>query len=280
MSGPDATNTDNTQALTPGQQLSQMIEQMEQDGVTLELIVAMVMSNPEGTGAMDICSDNIAGITDQSNVLSKVQADVISLNSILSKIESQLGTASKITSAMWKNSGVSKLLGSLAQAYNKLSVDLKSLAALKSQNLSAVVKGISVFKDDFSEKCTGTNPLNSKQGVSFTLSQVFKNWNPDNTSFSPSTGLTDLPGDIIWLAEQHYDANHGSGTSSTTTDYLANWWSDGNAAQSLCSGQSQQDTTEVQSLMQLLQGFDSTAQQDIQLASSQKSVIIRNQMAS
>ena len=101
--------------------------------MTLELIVAMVMSNPEGTGAMDICSDNIAGITDQSNVLSKVQGDVISLNSILSKIESQLGTASKITPTMWKNSGASKLMGSLAAAYNKLSVDLKSLVTPKAR---------------------------------------------------------------------------------------------------------------------------------------------------
>lgn len=295
MSGTDATS--NTQALTPGEQLSQMITQMEQDGVTLELIVAMVMSNPEGVGAMDICSDNIAGITNQSNILSKVQSDVITIDSILSKIESQLGTASRITQGMWSKAGITgAMLTSLKNAYNDLFIgnasnaggasDLKVLQGYESQYpslkpvISGITQGLGADFGGYTDPTTGQ----SVQGQSINghfFGKDLQSWTGTQWAKGSSQAPTGLIGDVVWLAEQHYDANHPTGSSSTTpSDPLSNWWSDGNEAQTLCSGQSQSNTTEVQSLMQLLQGFDSTAQQDIQLASSQKSIIIKNEIAS
>lgn len=269
-----------TPGLTPSQQLEQMITQMEKDGVTLELIVAMVMSNPQGVGAMDICSDNIAGITDQSNVLSKVEADTIKINSILSKIESQLGGIGKsITQSQYDKSGVGSLLKSLQTAYDDLFhgnssnpngvSDLAMLQGLASQNqgLNPVITGLQAWEKDFQ-----TPP----SGQTFNFENDLEGWTPPQSGDGWGTPLVN---DITWLAEQHYNANNQGGSSSGV-DPLQTWWSDGNSAQGMASGQSQADTTEVQSLMQLLQGFDSTGQQMIQLASSQKSMMIKNEMAS
>jgi hypothetical protein len=250
---------------TPSQQLEELIKQWEKDGVTLELIIAMIMSNPEGVGAMDVVSDSIAGITNQSNILSNVQSDVITLNSILSKIESQLGTKANPTISKFPKS----LLVQFQTTYKKLfssGGDLDQLSALESKfpTLQPIIGEVQTFKNDFNTSLNGSGT---------TFDEDVNNWDQKMNNSSQFIK------DVCFLASQHYQANHpdSSGGSSTVTDILQNWWTDGNAGQQLLSGQSQQNTTMIQSYMQLLQGFDSSAQQDIQLASSQKAQIIQNE---
>lgn len=263
----------------PTPSLDDLIKQWEKDGVTLELIIAMIMSNPEGIGAMDITSNSIAKITEQSNILSKVQTDIITLNSILSKIESQLGTKASVSQTMWdsfmKNGGKT-LMQQFQNTYKALFVgtqsDISQLAAFtkKFPTLAPIIAGVENWqKDDFNTALNGS---------SSTFDKDIQNWNGQDFNFNSSAFFKD----ITFMAAQHYAANHPSsdGSKSGATDFLQNWWTDGNADQQLVSGQSQQDTTQVQSYMQLLQGFDSSAQQDIQLASTQKSQFIQNERVS
>jgi len=256
--------------------LEAWIEQWEKDGVTLELIVAMIMSNSQGDGAMDVVSESIAGITEQSNVLSAVQSDVITLNAILSKIESQLGTTANPTIGTFPQS----LLLQFQSTYKKLFVsnaknpngesDIAELASFQSKfpTLKPVVSGVENWQKDYFSKSLNGSPRSFDQDV--------RNWTGTRDGFDPFIQ------DIEYLAKEHYSANHPTknGGKSSTTDYLQNWWTAGNADQQLLGGQSQQDTTEVQSYMQLLQGFDSSGQQIIQLASTQKSQIIQNEKTS
>lgn len=261
--------------------LKDLITQWEENGVTLELIIAMIMSNPYGIGAMDVTSEDISKITEQSDILSKVQSDIITLNSILSKIETQLGTKASVGQATWdsfmKNGGKT-LLQQFQQNYKALfdgpQSDIQQLAAFtkKFPTLQPIIAGVENWQtSDF-------NSILNNSGSSF--DNDIKNWDGQNINFNSSAFFKD----ITFMAAQHYAANHpssdGSNNKSTVTDYLQNWWTDGNADQQLVSGQTQQDTTQVQSYMQLLQGFDSSAQQDIQLASTQKSQFIQNEKVS
>lgn len=268
----------------PSETLGQLIEQMWKDGVSLELIVLYVTTNPEGIGAMDVVSDDISGITEEANILAQVQADQITLNNILSKIESELGVGSKV-SKNWSNLNPS-LLMQLKSVWTDLDIsnpnnpngvsDLSYLEQFQNQfpSLGPVIQGIQAFCSSF----THTNT--TAGGTKFTFANDIDNWSFNNqgTGWLGSTPGTSMNADIAYLAEQHYDANHPSGTNTTTTtDYLQNWWSDGNAAQQLESGESQQNTTQVQAYMQLLQGFDSDAQQEIQAMATAKGVMVSNQ---
>jgi hypothetical protein len=260
--------------------LESWIKQWEKEGVTLELIIALIMSNPQGSGAMDVVSNSIAGITQQSNILSAVQSDVITLNAILSKIESQLGTKVSPTDL---GKFPPELLKQFQSTYKKLFVSNTSnpnhesdLALLKSYEkkfptLEPVVSGVEGWKDDFS------TALNKSSN---TFDFDIQHW--DGKTVDPDKDSSGFIKDILYVAGQHYQANHPNtdGSKSVATDYLQNWWTEGNADQQLLSGQSQQDTTQIQSYMQLLQGFDSSAQQDIRSAADQKAAMIRNEKAS
>jgi hypothetical protein len=255
--------------------LDAWIDHWKKEGITLELIITMIMSNPQGTGAMDMASSSIAGITHQSDILSDVQSDVITLNSILSKIESQLGTTATPDISKFPKS----LIKQFQSTYKKLfgdgtlnkdtGGDLGKLASFETKfpTLLPVVTGIQGFEKDFQSPVT----IGSS---TFTFADDIKNYDPNGGSDQA------LDKDITALAAQHYAANHPGTTGDKGTDLLQTWWTDGNTGQQLVSGQSQQNTTQVQSYMQLLQGFDSTAQQDIQLASTQKSQMIQNEKTS
>jgi hypothetical protein len=258
--------------------LPELIDKWKAEGITLELIIAMIMSNPEGLGAMDVVSNNISGITKQSNILSKVQSDIITLNSILSKIESQLGGVQTMDQKTW-DAFSKTLLTKFQQTYKDLfdkGGDLDQLETYTTEfpNLTQAITGIQAWEQDFTTQ---------KLADGTTLADDLENWDGKSFPTDPNDqNASAFIKDIFYIAGQHYAANHPNqdGSKSDATDYLQSWWTDGNAGQQLVSGQSQQDTTEVQSYMQLLQGFDSSAQQDIQLASTQKSQIIQNEKTS
>lgn len=257
--------------------LQKLIDQLKKEGVTLELIISLIMSNPEGIGAMDITSQSIAGITQQSKILSEVQSDIITLNSILSKIESQLGYTNNITQGMWAKLPP-KLMQQFQSTYEKLFKSdaanpggVSDLAYLKTfeksfPSLDPLLAGVTQWEGMFNQTIPNSGSPNTFE------KDIFSN----NTQWGGN-----FANDVVQLAKDHYNANHQNpGSGSTTTDYLQDWWSNGNTNQQFASGQSQQDTTQVQSYMQLLQGFDNSAQQDLQLSSTQKSQMIQNQKAS
>jgi hypothetical protein len=257
--------------------LPELIDRWKAEGITLELIIALIMSNPYGEGAMDMVSNSIAGITKQSDILSQVQSDVITLNSILSKIESQLGVKT-VGQSTWSKFPKS-LLTQFQQTYKNLFVgnannpngesDLDALKGFEQEfpDLAATVAGVSSWQTDNFKV-----PL--PNGNNFDID--IQNWNPKNTSL----GSDPFINDVVFLGENHYAANNSSDGGSKVTDYLQNWWSAGDTSQQLCSGQSQANTTKVQAYMQLLQGFNNSGQQMLQGMGEEKIKIIQNQRAS
>lgn len=237
--------------VAPGQNLDDLIKQLKEHGVTLELIIMMIMSNPDGTGAMDHASNSIAGITNESNLNNDVQTDIININAVLSKLEQ--GQNSK------------SLIQQLQDSYKKLfgaGGDLDKLAAEAKDHpdVNPTVSTLKNWQNSFKAFKLSWNH-DSTNVTSFNTDIM--NWNGDTSANNP------VMTDIGYMMQQHKPGSPG--------DFLQNWWTEGNAGQQLTSGQSQKATTEVQSLMQLLQGFDSSAQQDIQLAGTQKTQMINNE---
>ena len=275
------------------------------EGLSLELIVALVMSNPNGTGAMDVASQSVAGITKQYQELCDVQSDIITIDSILSKIESELGNSNNpdVTDPT-KNPNLLKELQDLQAAYRKLFVtpdkdgnlgDFGKLqkAAETDPDLNMVIAKIQGFETDFSGANNTSNDVwknitnkpsdyDPNKPPKFNFGNDLNNWDGQTLDVSKFGFATD----VEYLAAEHYDANHTSSGptpmaaatgDSDLTDILKNWWTDGDSSQSVTSGQSQQDTTRVQSLMQILQSFGNTGQQILQSAGAQKTQMVTNQ---
>ncbi len=306
------TNTDPSQVQVgnipwpwpPGHEpLWYQVEQWAHHGLSLELIVALVMSNPNGTGAMDVASQSVSGITKQYQELCGVQSDIITIDSILSKIESELGNNPNPNP---NDPGLKKELQDLQNAYKKLFGDrtenggdfekLKE-AAKTDPDLLMVIAQVDGFEKDLNGdtkvdpdrwKRVNGIPNDGKIPDSFNFGKDLIFWggniNPDPDPKNPSQQPAFIQ-DVLYLAAEHYDANHTTPTpnpkavagGSDVTDHLKTWWGDGDSSQSVTSGQSQQDTTRVQSLMQLLQGFDNTGQQILQSAGAQKTQMVTNQ---
>ncbi|MGL4540050.1 MAG: hypothetical protein ACRCU0_03645 [Candidatus Rhabdochlamydia sp.] len=257
----------------PKQSLADLIKDMIAHGATLELIVLAIMTNDSGNGAMDVCSLDIAKITQLTNELSDVQDDLIELQRILSKIAAELGSKKDISPDDWKKFDKS-LLKQLKAVYEKLCKDQKTLAESSDPKLKAVADMIGNFIKDF-DKAIPT-PSGDKGDLS-SFADLLKNWD-GNTDF-PLNGkdlANTLCGAVFALAKNFYDKNH-PGSGDANIDYLGEWNQSVQSCEQLTSGTSQQETTAVQGFMQILNSFNNIGQQGIQSASQGKEAIIRNQ---
>lgn len=257
----------------PTQSLADLIKDMIAHGATIELIVLAIMTNNSGNGAMDICSSDIAKITEVTNELSDVQDDLINLQRILSKIESELGSKKDISADDWKNFDKG-LLKQLKDSYEKLCKDQKTLAESSDPKLKAVADMVGNWIKDLN------NSIPTPSGDIGTLDpfdQLLKNWD-GNTDFplNDKTLANNLSGAVFALAKNFYDKNH-PGSGDANVDYLGEWNQTVQSCEQLTSGTSQQETVAVQGFMQILNSFNNIGQQGIQSSSQGKEAIIRNQ---
>lgn len=254
----------------PTQSLADRIKDMIAHGATLELIVLAIMTNDSGNGAMDVCSLSIAKITELTNELSDVQDDLIELQRIFSKIEAELGFNKDISPDDWKKFDKS-LLKQLKTAYEKLCKDQKTLSSEPKLKVVADMVG------NFIKECDQVIPTPSgDKGDLSSFADLLKNWD-GNTDF-PLNGkdlANTLCGAVFALAKNFFDKNQSG--SNANTSYLSQWSQSVQACEQLTSGTSQQETTEVQGFMQILNSFNNIGQQGIQSASQGKEAIIRNQ---
>ncbi|MGB7129038.1 MAG: hypothetical protein WBD50_08140 [Candidatus Rhabdochlamydia sp.] len=260
----------------PTESLADRIKAMIAGGATLELIVLAIMTNDSGNGAMDVCSLNIAKITEETNELSDVQDDLIELQRILSKIEAELGSKKDISPDDWKKFDKS-LLKKLKDTYEKLCKDQKTLAGSSDPKLKAVADMVGNWLKDLNASVPTPS---GDTGQLDAFDQLLKNWD-GNTDF-PLNGknlANTLCGAIFALAKNFYDKNHPGGSGDAKTDYLGEWGQSVQACEQITSGTSQQETTAVQGFMQILNSFNNIGQQGIQTSSQGKEAIIRNQKA-
>ncbi|PWU15360.1 MAG: hypothetical protein C5B45_02695 [Chlamydiae bacterium] len=240
---------------------SDWIEKLKKEGVTLEILVLLVMSNKKKTGAMDRTSQSIADIVEETNELSKLQDDLIKLNGDLSKLEAGLGNVPSASEEAWKANKMEELIQKIADDYKQFIQDLAEVEKKgeKDPSLQALLTTVKQFKADFDTKIGGES-----------FSEAMEQWandtdfHGDDTGFHPNTQGQDptrLNRILAYLAEQYYQSNHSGGTG--TQSDLANFWMDGSAAQHMVSGQSQQQTIQVQAYMQTLNGYDNSAQEMI-----------------
>lgn len=259
----------------PKQSLADLIKDMIAHGATLELIVLAIMTNDSGNGAMDVCSLDIAKITQLTNELSDVQDDLIELQRILSKIAAELGSKKDISPDDWKKFD-KDLLKQLKNAYEKICKDQKTLADSSDPKLKAVADMVGNWIKDLNNSIPTPS---GDQGSPSSFADLLKNWD-GNTDF-PLNGkdlANTLCGAVFALAKNFYDKNH-PGSGEPNIDYLGEWNQSVQSCEQLTSGTSQQETTAVQGFMQILNSFNNIGQQGIQSSSQGKEAIIRNQKA-
>lgn len=248
--------------------LSDWIEKLKKEGVTLEVLVLLVMANKKKTGAMDRTSQSIADIVEESNQLSKLQDDLIKLNSDLSKLEAGMGNTPNANSeAEWKANKMQELIQKIADDYKRFIKDLAEVEKKgeKDPSLKALLTTVEQFKADFDGNLGGES-----------FSEAIEQWANDTDYHGNDTGFhpneqgedpTRLNRCLVYLAEQYYQSNHsGAGSQSD----LANFWMDGSAAQHMVTGQSQQQSIQVQAFMQTLNGYNNAAQEIIKATSDLK----------
>lgn len=248
---------------------SDWIEKLKKEGVTLEILVLLLMSNKKKTGAMDRTSESIADIVEEVNELSKLQDDLIKLNGDLSKLESGLGNVSSASEEAWKANKMKELIQKIADDYKQFIKDLGEVEKKgeKDPSLKALLTTVEQFKADFDTKIGG-------ESFSEAIEQWVNNtdFHGNDTGFHPNAQGQDptrLNRILAYLAEQYYQSNHSGGTS--TQSDLANFWMDGSAAEHMVSGQSQQQSIQVQAYMQTLNGYNNSAQEIIKTINELKS---------
>lgn len=247
--------------------LSDWIEKLKKEGVTLEVLVLLVMANKKKTGAMDRTSQSIADIVEESNQLSKLQDDLIKLNSDLSKLEAGMGNSPNANSqAAWKANKMQELIQKIADDYKQFIKDLAEVEKKgeKDPSLKALLTTVEQFKADFDNKLGG-------ESFAEAIEQWTNNtdYHGNDTGFHPDAEGQDptrLNRCLVYLAEQYYQSNHSGKAGSD----LTNFWMDGSASQNMVTGQSQQQTIQVQAFMQTLNGYNNTAQEMIKVMSALK----------
>lgn len=247
---------------------SDWIEKLKKEGVTLEVLVLLVMSNKKKTGAMDRTSQSIADIVEESNELSKLQDDLIELNGDLSKLEAGLGNVPSASGEAWKANKMEELIQKIAKDYKQFIKDLVELEKKgeTDPSLKALLTTVEQFEADFNTKIGG-----------YSFAEAIEQWVNDTGYYGNDTGFhpnaqgkdpTRLNRVLAYLAEQYYQSNHIDGIAQQSD--LANFWMDGSAAEHMVTGQSQQQSIQVQAYMQMLNGYNNAAQEMIKIMNELK----------
>lgn len=235
------------------------VDQMKAEGISLTLIVLAIYVK-----AMDNVSTRILQITHETDKLSSVMSDLVSLSTSLSKIQNQLGAKKEVTQDIW-NKFDGKHLTEIQNSYNKLVEDYKNLkeASAIQPNFKPIVTAIEGVIDDFDTKIGDSK-----------FSEDIKKWQGD-TSFQKDQRGT-LQGDVVWLANQFYEKNYDTDNKGVI-DYLSIWVQDINAAQQLGQGMSQQKVVELQAQMQFISSFNASGQENVRAGKEELSVMIQHQ---
>ncbi|KAG6559257.1 hypothetical protein RHABOEDO_001646 [Candidatus Rhabdochlamydia oedothoracis] len=240
-------------------QWEDLVDRMKADGVSMTLIVLIIY-----TKAMDDVSTRILRITHETDKLSSVMSDLLSLSTSLSKIQNQLGPKKEVTQEDW-NKFDGKHLIEIQKSYNKLVEDYENLKdASKTQpDFRPIVTAIEGVIDDFDTKIGD-----------FKFSDDIKKWQGDTSFQKDQTGT--LQGDVVWLAKQFYEKNHDTDDKGIV-DYLSMWVQDINAAQQLGQGMSQQKVVELQAQMQFISSFSASGQESARAGKEELSVMVQHQ---
>ncbi|MEK7339081.1 MAG: hypothetical protein WBD50_04440 [Candidatus Rhabdochlamydia sp.] len=240
-------------------QWADLVDRMKADGISLTIIVLVIYVK-----AMDNVSVKILDITHETDKLSSVMSDLLSLSTSLSKIQNQLGAKKEVTQEDWdKFDG--KHLTEIQNSYNKLVEDCKKLkeASVTQPDFKPIVTAIEGVIDDFDTKVGDAK-----------FSEDIKKWQGD-TSFQKDQRGT-LQGDIVWLAKQFYEKNHDTDDKGVV-DYVSIWVQDINAAQQLGQGMSQQKVVELQAQMQFISSFSASGQESARAGKEELSVMVQHQ---
>lgn len=236
-----------------------LVDRMKADGVSLTIIVLVIYVK-----AMDNVSTRILLITHETDKLSSVMSDLLSLSTSLSKIQNQLGAKKEVIQEDW-NKFDGKHLTEIQNSYNKLVEDCKKLkeASMTQPDFKPIVTAIEGVIDDFDTKIGDSK-----------FSDDIKKWQ-DDTSFQKDQRGT-LQGDVVWLAKQFYEKNHDTDDKGIV-DYLSIWVQDINAAQQLGQGMSQQKVVELQAQMQFISSFSASGQESARAGKEELSVMVQHQ---
>lgn len=236
-----------------------LVDRMKADGVSLTIIVLVIYVK-----AMNNVSTRILLITHETDKLSSVMSDLLSLSTSLSKIQNQLGAKKEMTQEDW-NKFDGKHLTEIQNSYNKLVEDCKKLkeASTTQPDFKPIVTAIEGVLDDFDTKIGDS-----------TFSEDIKKWQGDISFKKDQKGTPQ--GDVVWLAKQFYEKNHDTDDKGIV-DYLSMWVQDINAAQQLGQGMSQQKVVELQAQMQFISSFSASGQESARAGKEELSVMVQHQ---
>ncbi|MGL5627123.1 MAG: hypothetical protein ACRDDW_06415 [Candidatus Rhabdochlamydia sp.] len=223
--------------------------------------------------AMNRVSIKIEHITQNTDKLSSVMSDLLTLSTSLSKIQNQLGAKKEVAKEDWdkfaeshfnENHVERNYLTEIQSSYSNLIEDCKKLREADVADFKPIITAIEGVIDDFDTKIGDSK-----------FSEDITKWKGD-TSFQGDKRGT-LQGDIVWLAKQFYEKNHDTDDNKGTVDYLSIWVQGINAAQQLGQGMSQQKVVDLQAQMQFISSFSSSGQQSAQSGKEELSVMVHNQ---
>src|ERR1700722_16548087 len=235
MVNPDPINPINPITPVKDRRLEEMIDLLQSHHVDPGLIIALIMTNPDGTGAMDNVSKKVKGVTDATDVLSNVQTDLIDIGRYLSNIEKELGTGK---SAPGQNQTLTPdemtNLKHLQTAYKKLfgndgsgneSGDLHDLEKFTEQfpEVGGVVEVLKNLQGEFTANYN--SPVGKDRdppAFTFNLGEGIVNFDPNQPDGSPRQKLVI---GVLAAAELFWNANNSTphsptpmGTTDATTD--------------------------------------------------------------
>jgi DNA-binding Lrp family transcriptional regulator len=237
-----------------------LVDRMKANGISLTIIVLVIYVK-----AMDHVSTRILLITHETEKLSSIMSDLLSLTTSLSKIQNQLGAKKEVTQEDW-NKFDGKHLKQIRDSYTKLIEDCKKLkeTSMTQPDFKPMVTAVEGVIDDFDTKIGDSK-----------FSEDINKWQGD-TSFQKDQRGT-LQGDVVWLAKQFYEKNYDTDNKKGIIDYLSLWVQNINAAQQLGQGMSQQKVVDLQAQMQFISSFSTSGQESARAGKEELSVMVQHQ---
>lgn len=223
----------------------------------LVLAILFLVTNAQGTGALDRVTKKIQEATHLTEELRGLQDKLILLNEKMGKL--QLSAERMPTAQSWEEDQVGSVIKEFAQGVLDLQKQMTELEkrVKKYPDLATLLASTQQLFNCFSKQF---NPIDSRS-----LIEAISDWEEGQDLGFHGTDLAFQPNAqqkdptqfnrmMAWTITQAYLVQEGK--SKDSENPLADWSADDNASRQILMGQSQQSSIEMKSYMTLITSYD------------------------